>query len=136
MKSEVPLVSGMKEVIIELEKQYTLVVISSTITSPIEAFLETHDLMSHFARVMGNDVHKSKVEKIKMVFDEYGIEAKQCVFVTDTLGDMREAARMDVGSIGVTWGFQFSETLQKGNPFMLVDNPSDLSGVIRSYFQN
>ena len=64
MKNEVQIVPGMKEVIIELEKNYTLVVISSTITSPIQEFLEGHDLATHFAQIMGNDVHKSKIEKM------------------------------------------------------------------------
>ena len=91
MKKEVQIVPGMKEVVFELEKSYTLVVISSTITSPIQEFLEGHDLANHFAQIMGNDVHKSKVKKMKMVFEKYGVAAKDCIFITDTLGDIHEA---------------------------------------------
>lgn len=134
MKNEVQLVPGIKEVIIELEKNYTLIVISSTITSPIQEFLEGHDLANHFAQIMGNDVHTSKVEKMKMVFEKYGAEAKDCVFITDTLGDMHEAEKMNVGAIGITWGFHTPETLQKGKPFRLVEKPARLLTAISDYF--
>jgi len=120
MKNEVDIVHDMKEVIIELEKDYVLIIISSTITSPIEDFLRKHELYSHFDWVMGNDVHKSKVEKIKMVFERYNTKAENCVFITDTLGDMREAQEMNVTPIGVAWGFHDKETLQKGNPIKIV----------------
>ncbi|MAG12942.1 hypothetical protein CL630_03995 [bacterium] len=134
MKDEVQIVPRMREVIIELEKEYTLVVISSTITSPIQEFLSSHELDSHFAWIMGNDVHQSKVEKIKMVFEKYNITSKDCVFITDTLGDMREAEKMSVGTIGVTWGFHVPETLKQGNPFRLVDSPKTLPMAVSDYF--
>lgn len=134
MKNEVRIVPGMKEVIVELEKDYTLVVISSTITSPIQEFLGSHDLASHFAWIMGNDVHQSKVEKIRMVFSKFGIAAKECIFITDTLGDMREAEKMGVGSVGVTWGFHGPDTLAQGNPFRLVETPIQLLPAVRNYF--
>lgn len=135
MKKEVQIVPGIKEIIIELEKNYTLIVISSTITSPIQEFLEGHDLANHFAQVMGNDVHTSKVEKMKMAFEKYDIEPKNCVFITDTLGDMHEAKKMSVGAIGITWGFHTPETLQRGKPFRLVEKPSDLLTAVANYFK-
>ena len=135
MKNEAQIVPGMRDVIMELEKNYTLIVISSTISSPIREFLEEHDLASHFTQIMGNDIHKSKVEKIKMVFEKYGIEAKDCVFITDTLGDMKEAAQMEVGAIGTMWGFHKTEALLRGNPFCLVDEPAKLPVAISNYFK-
>lgn len=42
MKNEIQIVPQMKEVIVKLHKKYTLVVISSTITSPIREFFGDH----------------------------------------------------------------------------------------------
>jgi phosphoglycolate phosphatase-like HAD superfamily hydrolase len=134
MLKEVQIVPGITEVIINLEKNYTLVVISSTITSPIRGFLERHDLANHFAQIMGNDVHTSKVEKMKIVFDTYGIEPNDSVFITDTLGDMREAEKMKVGAIGVTWGFHTPDTLLRGKPFRIVEGPTGLLKAVPDYF--
>ena len=135
MKKEVQIVPGMKDVVIELEKNYILIVISSTITSPIKEFLEGHDLANHFAQIMGNDVHTSKVEKMKIVFEKYNVEATDCVFITDTLGDMHEAEKMGVGAIGITWGFHALETLLRGKPFRLVEKPNDLLTAAVDYFK-
>jgi phosphoglycolate phosphatase len=134
MREGAKLFPGMKEVILELEKEHTLIVISSTISFPIEEFLIAHDMRSHFDWVMGNDVHKSKVEKIKMVFDKHQTTAEKCVFVTDSLGDMHEAREMNVPAIGVTWGFCTPEVLKRGEPRVLVDTPEELLIAIRSHF--
>lgn len=134
MKKDIDIFPGMKDVIVDLEKDYTLVIVSSTLTFPIEEFLTSHDLRNHFDWVMGNDVHKSKVEKIKMVFEKYNITAKDCVFVTDTLGDIREAEKTGVAAIAVSWGFNKHDTLLRGNPFRLVDTQKELLGGINDYF--
>jgi phosphoglycolate phosphatase-like HAD superfamily hydrolase len=135
MEKEAVIVPKIKDVIVELEKKYFLVVISSTITSPIRNFLKKYGLANHFDEVMGNDVHQSKIEKMKMVFKRYNIESNKCVFITDTLGDMCEAEHMNVGVIGVTWGFHTPETLQKGKSFRLVEKPNDLLAAVSDYFK-
>ena len=134
MKSEVRLVPKMGETVTALAQEYTLIVVSSTISSPIQEFLISHNLSQHFSWIMGNDVHKSKVEKIKMVFEKYNIIATDCVFITDTLGDMHEASKMSIVSIGVTWGFHSHETLERGMPFRLVETPEELSHAISDVF--
>jgi phosphoglycolate phosphatase len=83
----------------------------------IGEFLTENGMTSYFDRIMGNAVHKSKEEKIKTVFAEYGTDASECIFVTDTLGDIREATKVNVGAIGVTWGFHERERLAQGKPF-------------------
>lgn len=83
---------------------------------------------------MGNDIHTSKVKKMKMVFKKYDITPDDCVFITDTLGDMHEAARAGVGAIGITWGFHTSATLFRGKPFKLVEKPDDLLTAVPEYF--
>jgi HAD superfamily hydrolase (TIGR01509 family) len=134
MKERVKVVPGIEKVIEELAKSNTLIIISSTITSPINDFIESHGMTKYFTEVMGNDVHKSKVEKIKMVFEKHDASPKDCIFITDTLGDMREAEKTGVGAIGVSWGFQHKETLAKGNPFRIVDNPHGVLSAVSDYF--
>jgi phosphoglycolate phosphatase-like HAD superfamily hydrolase len=124
-------VKGMVEVIKELHKHYRMVVISSTLGGPIREYLDKHDLSRNFDKIYGSDIHRSKVVKIKMVFDEFGIGQDNCVFITDTLGDMREATKMGIGSIGVTWGFQKIKSLQEGCPLAIADSPKDLAIILK-----
>jgi len=132
---KVKMIPGMKEVITKLGKLYTLIIISSTITSPIRDFLKRNNILLYFDDIVGSNViHTNKTKRIKMVFGKYGVGAKDCVFITDTLGDMREAASVGIQSIGVSWGFQGKENLIKGNPFCIADKPQDLLSIVFEYF--
>lgn len=134
LKEKVAVFPGMETVIQELAQKYTLIVISSTTTGPIQEFLKKNGLAHYVTEIMGFDVHTSKIEKMKTVFSKYKTSAEHCVFVTDTLGDIREANHMQVGSIGVTWGFQDRQKLSTGQPFKIVDKVSDLVPAIEGYF--
>lgn len=134
LKRDGRLFPGMEVAVRALAQEHTLIIVSSGDDVFIKEFLAENELAPHFDRVMGNAVHTSKEEKIKMVFADYGAEAHQCIFVTDTLGDMHEAARMEVGSIGVTWGFHEPERLAKGNPFRLVETPKHIPQAVTDYF--
>lgn len=125
-------VEGISQVLEELKDVYTLIVISSTISSPIAEYLSKHNLAHYFKEIMGGELDRSKVVKIKMTLEKYNIGPKQTVFVTDTLGDIREATRCGVSSIGVSWGFHDKERLQKGNPTVIVGTPRMLPEAINS----
>jgi len=132
---KVKMIPDMKEVIARLGKIYTLLIVSSTIISPIRDFLKRNKILSYFDDIVGsNFVDANKIERIKMVLKKYGVEAKDCVFITDTLGDIKEAASVGVQSIGVVWGFQEKENLLKGKPFRIIEKPEDLCATIASYF--
>jgi len=126
---------GIIDVIEKLSHEYILIVISSTISSPIQGFLEKFHIGRYFSEVLGADVHTHKDEKIKMVFTKYAAEPEDCVFVTDTLGDMNEAQKVGVGSISVSYGFQERSTLEKGKPFRIVDKAQEIPSAIQDYFR-
>ncbi len=126
----------MKETITKLGKMYTLFIVSSAITSPTRDFLERNNILLYFNDVVGSKfIDTNKAERIRAVLKKYGVGIRNCVFITDTLGDMREAASVGVKSIGVTWGFQEKENLLKGNPFSIAEKPEDLSNIVAKYFK-
>jgi phosphoglycolate phosphatase len=125
---------GMTDAIVKLSKNYNLVIISSTITSPIKEFMKKNKLDLYFDEIMGNDIHNSKSEKIRMIFSKYSVEPKDCIFITDTLGDIREACNAGIKSIGVSWGFHKKENLLTGNPYQIAEKPEDLCNIVSNYF--
>ena len=128
---------GMREILSELEKSYILIIISSTVASLVNEFLERNDLGCYFEKLDSSRIiHRNKTDRVKKVFDKYGVGPEDCVFITDTLGDMREAAGCGVGSIGVAWGFQKKESLIMGNPSGIAENPAGLPVLIADYFKN
>lgn len=92
---KVPPVSGMPGVVKSLSDRYSLVIVSSSLSATIDDYLRTYDLSPYFSRTMGADVHKSKAEKFRMLFEHFG-EGVRYIFLTDTLGDLREAERVAI----------------------------------------
>ena len=111
-----------------LAKKYTLIVISSTVSPAIDTFLTTNNIRECFQDILGNDIEKSKIKKIHMVFEKYSVSPEDCVFVTDTLGDIKEAKHCGVRSIAVTWGYHTRETLEKEKPYAIID---DKKGIVQ-----
>lgn len=135
MEQEVRPFHGMKHVLHMLSKKYTIIIISSTITAPIKEFLVKYSLNHYIHDVLGNDVHTSKVVKINMVFKDYSVTGKDCLFITDTLGDMREANKSGVSAIGVTWGYNKVEMLNRGTYYRLVNKPQEILIAVSDYFK-
>ncbi|MEA2715152.1 MAG: phosphoglycolate phosphatase [Candidatus Parcubacteria bacterium] len=109
-----------------LAGKYVLAVVSSSRSDIIRTYLSTQDILSYFSDILGSDVDTSKSAKIDLILDKYRLTPSDSVFVTDTLGDIEQAHHSGVKSIGVTWGFHAKETLEKGQPKMIVSTPKEL----------
>lgn len=130
----IQLIPGAAAFLDTLAARHQLVVISSSITTDVMQIATRNGIAHYFSDVLGKDVHTSKVEKIHTILDRYEARTDDCVFVTDTLGDMKEASGVGVGIIGVGWGFQPRERLERGSAFRIVDTPAELPDAIEDYF--
>jgi phosphoglycolate phosphatase-like HAD superfamily hydrolase len=127
---QLKIATDVKKMILELSNKYPLFIVSSTTTDPIKKFLEQNGLGHCFKEIYGNDVHKSKIEKIRMILNKYALDPKNCLFITDTLGDIHEARKCAMDSIAVSWGYHSSETLRQGDPITVVNSLEDLIAAI------
>jgi len=123
------------DLISSLVKNYKLIIISSTNGSYIKSFLVKEKLEHCFSDILGADVHRSKVSKIKTTLEKYDSLPQEAVFITDTTGDIAEARECSVQSIGVTWGLHDREFLSREKPFALIDTPGELGQKIEEFFK-
>jgi HAD superfamily hydrolase (TIGR01509 family) len=104
-KSQVPMYEGMKELVEALHAAGTILVLN---TSAHEAnclpMLERAGILPLFDFVADANVSKSKVEKFDLIEKKYGVKKEEMIFVTDSLGDLREADIAGVPTVVVTWG--------------------------------
>jgi phosphoglycolate phosphatase len=105
-----------------LSEHFQLYINSSNQEAGLLSALEQADLLSCFKKVMGEETHKSKVTKFQIVFDEYGATTENTIFITDTLGDIKEAEKIGIKTIAETFGFHSRERLMQGNPYKIVDS--------------
>jgi len=113
-----------------LGAQYQLYVVSSNGERAIKAVLEQTGLAPLFMRIMGAETHESKVEKFKMLMKEYGVTPENALFISDTLGDIKEAHKVGLRTIAVTFGYHDRERLSLGNPFAIVDSWGEVEGIV------
>ncbi len=113
-----------------LASDYKLFIVSSTVDENIVYFLGIGQILPLFWQVLWSTTHRSKVEKFKMIFDAYNLAKDECIFVTDTIWDIKEAKHLDLLTIAVSWGYHPTELLQKEEPFTIVDNPEALLKII------
>jgi len=120
-------VKGIENVLKKLISMgFILIINSSSSGSGVNNFLKKHDLKKYFAEVMTREVHKSKVEKFKIILEKYKIKADQTVIVTDTVGDVKEAREVGIKSIGTSWGAHEPERLIKNGVDFMAEKPEDI----------
>ncbi len=112
--------------VLNLSNNYIVVIVSSASNKVISGFLEKENLRECFSDVFGYEFHYKKTEKIKHLLDKYNLSPKDAVFITDTLGDVVEATECGVRSIAITWGLHKADTFKRGNPELILDDPTKL----------
>jgi len=113
-----------------LSKNHNLHIISSNSEKVITKFLSSAGIEKHFKEILGKETEKSKIKKFNLLFGRLKTEPRQCVFITDTLGDLLEAQKADIRTIAVSWGFHGENRLKKGNPDLLINGFDELCGAV------
>jgi phosphoglycolate phosphatase len=120
-----------KEELKFLKEKYKLFIISSNRENVIEKFLKKKEL-EYFDEIFGELRHKSKVKKFEILFKKYNLNPDECIFITDTLGDIIESNKVNVKSIAVDFGFHEKERLEIGKPYRVVSNFDEIKEVIKN----
>lgn len=93
--------------------------------------LEHHELIHLFDFLGTKEVSPKKTDKFRMIKEKYGVESKDMIFITDTLGNLREADHEGVPTIAVTWGIHdrgYFDREPHDNLIDIVDSVSELRG--------
>ncbi len=121
-----------KDTLLALAKSHTLFIISSGGKKNISDYLENNGIRGIFKEILGGEMSRSKIEKFNYVFQKYTLTSNECVFITDTLGDILEANEIGLKTIAVDFGYHSKETLEKGRPFKIISKFKDIAQVIES----
>ena len=104
-----------------LQANHRLFIISSGEERGIKSVLENAGIKDHFEAIYGHNTHTSKIAKFEKIRDEFDVVLKDVIFVTDTLGDVREAKTLGVKTIAETFGFHNRARLKQGAPYVILD---------------
>jgi len=114
--------SGIKNLIKNLKK-YNLAIISSNERDVIKKFLKKNEI-DYFNLILDYKIQNKK-RKLRKAIKHFKLRTKEALFITDTVGDVKEAKKLKIEIIAVTWGYHKKEDF-KGLNVKIVDNPTDI----------
>ncbi len=98
--------------------------------------LEQTGIKKFFDLIGTVELSKSKIEKFNIILEKYNVTKDDVLFVTDAVGDVKEASVLDIPTIGVTWGIHDREYLNRehyNNLITIVDTVKELKDYIYAY---
>jgi phosphoglycolate phosphatase len=122
---------GISDILLQMSKQHTLVVVTTNTQKVVERFLNKHGLEKCFVRIMGDEWQGSKHEKIIRVAQQLNFEKHLVYLVGDTISDIREARLAGINSIAVTWGYQSRNKLLEKSPDYIAETPQDILDIFK-----
>src|SRR5882724_9246122 len=104
-KSQSPLFPGIFDLLQSLHKAGNILSINtSALDRNCLPLLEKSNIKDLFDNIATKEMSKSKVEKFKILEEKYKLPKEDILFITDTLGDLREADEAGIPTIAVTYG--------------------------------
>ena len=118
-----------KQELLKLNEKFELFIVSSSVERVLNKYL-VENKIEVFKEILGSETHRSKEVKFAMLLEKYGWKKEECVFATDTLGDLKEANKIGIKSIAVDFGFHNRERLEQGNPLHIVSEFSEIRRIM------
>lgn len=119
---------GIGAAVRKLSKTHTLTVISSNYDAIMKKNLKRAGILDEFAFIMGTEEGESKRQKIKSLLKSAKAKKSEAVFITDTVGDIKEAKKAGVMTMGVVWGFHSKAMIAKSKPDYIAEKPECILG--------
>ena len=129
-KAELPLFVGISELLQALDDAgHTLVINTSALEKNCLPLLVKAGIRDMFDFIATKEISIDKAEKFQIISKRYSVPMSNMIFVTDTLGDVREADNVGVPTIAVTYGAHsrsFFEREHHDNIIKIANSVEDL----------
>lgn len=133
-KSKSPMYPGSKELLEQLHQDhYILALNTSAYERNCLPLLERNNILHLFDFLGTAELSTSKVEKFKMIKEKYNLDTSNLLFITDTLGDIRESDIAHIPTIAVTWGVHDRDYFAReehSNLIAIIDSFAELHTLI------
>lgn len=137
MKEKTPMFEGVRELLEKLhDRGYILVLNTNAFERNLFPILENSKIAHFFDFVTTAELSKDKTEKFVLIKNKYKADKKDILFVTDALGDVKEAALADIPTVAVTWGVHSGSLFKRekySNLIGIVDTVKELEDFIERY---
>ncbi len=138
-KSKAKLFDGIKDLLEELYAQgFTLVLGTGAHDRNSSELIKASGIGSLFDFIASAELTKNKAEKFKIIEAKYNCKKEDILFITDTLGDVKEADIAGIPTVAVLWGFHdrsFFAREKHSNLLNIASTVKELKNFIMDYFK-
>ncbi|WP_088189178.1 HAD-IA family hydrolase [Desulfosporosinus sp. FKA] len=126
----IALVTGMREILIELKKKgYELAIVSSNSESNIRDFLGKKQL-NVFETIINSHNILGKDKVIKKLLISKKLEPSEVIYIGDEIRDVSSCKKLDIKIIWANWGYDLLEMLQGEQPDYIAYFPEDILSIM------
>jgi phosphoglycolate phosphatase len=125
-KKQLHVHSGAISAVKKLSKTHTLAVISSNFSNVMRKNLKKAGIADNFDFIVGAEEIEDKKKKIRNLLKQTRISKPESVFITDTIGDIKEAKKAGIKTMAVTWGFHSKKILKDAKPDFVAEKSSQI----------
>ena len=124
--TELQLITGMREVLIELRRHVrSFGILTSNATANVDLFLRTHGLRGQFDFISSTSKLTGKAKHLKAIRKTFSLRPEELLYIGDELRDVKASQKAGIPIAAVTWGFNSREALMAAAPDYLFDRPED-----------
>jgi len=111
------------------KNNYQIGIVTTNTEENVRKFLHVHnldlfDLFYTTKKIFGKDRTISKIVK------DMKLEKSRVYFIGDEVRDIEAGKKAGVKTVGVSWGYNTRESLERENPDYLIDSPLELESII------
>lgn len=128
--NESALFTGMDRALEALSEEHALVVVTSSPVEVVTLRFEQLGIYDLFSAYLGPETAVHKDKKIRLACQEFDTPQEKAWFISDTSGDILEAKKTRVKTVGVTWGYHGPSVIQTATPDHIVETPQALSKLL------
>lgn len=111
------------------QRGYTLVLITNKPSEFIAPILSSFSLLSLFSLTIGGDsLPQKKPSALPLLYacEQFKVSPSQCVMVGDSKNDILAAKAANIKSIGLTYGYNYGESISTYQPDWVFDSFSEI----------
>lgn len=122
---------GMKGLLLELDHNADIAIITSGDTKVVRGYLKDHGIDGVVSAVAGGETGRSKSASLIANMERFSSRPDETWMIGDAVSDIRQGRLAGVGTIAVSWGFQARRLLERESPDFLADSPEELLAILR-----
>ncbi len=129
LKNSSKFYNGAVEFVKEISKFFNCKIISSNSEVYIKQYLKKNNLDLCFTEIIGTGTKGNKEEKFKKFLKNNS--APKVLFITDTIGDVKEASMIDeISTIAVSWGIHKKKDFKDNKVLAIANSFDELKNIL------